>query len=112
MASFEFYDRLAIEKPRLAVKYMAHLAHQIQDGPSSAKSQALYARIDGDTEGVVRACDRADNLRAKLLSTAEPFFDRHGIIGDYGISGQARAIFDVLDRNPVNRDHLTRQADS
>lgn len=108
MSSSEFFEKLALERPRLSIKYMSHLATQIQDGPESAKHQAIVAKISGDVSAVERACDRADELREKFMGIAQAYFEQHAIIGSNGDDMQTRVIFDILERQPLSREYLMR----
>lgn len=100
-----FLEKLAQEKPNLAVKYLAHLAAQIH-GNESARSQAIDGRIVGDNEAVGRACDREVSLRNRFAQLSGPFFHEHGEVGVYGNDGQARVIFDVIHSKPLDRYYL------
>ncbi len=112
MAQNAFLEKLAQEKPRLAVKYMAHLATQIQgDMRESAKSQAIFGRIDGDYSAVERACDRELALRERFMDIARPFISEYAVVGTYGDAGQARDIFDILHKEPLNREYLLTTRD-
>ena len=102
-----FFENLAHEKPQLAIKYLAHLAAQIQgDGVGSARSQAIDARTVGDYGAVERACDREVALRNRFAMLSLPFFDEHVIVSTHGNDGQASDIFDIIHKKPLNREYL------
>ena len=113
MSHNNFFENLAHQKPQLAIKYLAHLAAQIQgDGVGSARSQAIDARIEGDYGAVERACDREVALRNRFEMLSLPFFDEHVIVGTHGNDGQARDIFDIIHKKPLNRDYLMMPRES
>ena len=92
-----FFENIARDKPSLAIKYMAHLAAQIQgDGIDSARSQAVDGRITGDYDAIARACDREEALRSRFTQLSASFFHEYGVVGMYGNDCQARAIFDLV----------------
>ena len=103
----KFFEKLAHDQPKLAIKYLAHLAAQIQgNGVESARSQAIDGRIAGDYEAVGRACDREVALINRFAELSLPFFHEHVIVGTNGNDGQARDIFDIVHKEPLNREFL------
>lgn len=93
-----FLERLAKDEPRLAVKYMAHLAFQIDDrvNPDSAYRQIVTARVAHDESALEIARARDTALRDKFTELADTFFAEHFILaGHIRDDGQMRAICDV-----------------
>lgn len=94
-----FLERLAKDEPRLAVKYLAHLALQIDDTSNgeSARCQIVSARVEHDESALAIAQARDAALRDKFMLLADAFYAEHIILAGHGADhGQARAICDVL----------------
>jgi hypothetical protein len=93
-----FLEKLGAVDPHSAVKYMAHLAIQIQgyNNPESALREIAAAERTDDVSALETARNRDLALRAKFTKIADTFFDTHGIIGSYGTNGQSRIIWDVM----------------
>jgi hypothetical protein len=106
MATNAFFEQLAQENPRLAIKYMAHLASQMRGSSESTWNQAILARVEGDFDAVERACDREDALQVRIRELSEPYFKEHAIIGNNGTDGQSRLICDVLLEPPMSREYM------
>ena len=92
-------QELVRTEPRKAVKYMAHLAYQIQgwDNNESAQNQIILARLREEKFALARAQDRKEALHAKLSLLADAYFATNVILGPYARSAEARLIFDVLN---------------
>lgn len=110
-----FYEAVAIDRPDLSLKYMAHIALMVMEteAPASVKKEILNARVYGDQGALTIAKERDAHLRAKFKAISQPYFEHHTMIGNRLSHGNLRAVMDLIfdEKSRAQRPDLWEERD-